>query len=196
MYTTRSISSAFIRTPCSLQFSQKPYPGLVCPQLDFTRRSLVSSLRRLETTSLIALSFRSLPRQQCPFQRQQKRALGFLGTLKAVFKEPSPPKPPKIIPKETRILGRLRVDEFGWMANKDDPDLRKYIEAENTYAQEHFAVEAAAIHLLNREMKQVLRTKKISAPLTTVVRGFEYYTKTNRHGIVYCRRKKAPMAKE
>ncbi|KAG0310454.1 hypothetical protein BGZ99_000376, partial [Dissophora globulifera] len=110
--------------------------------------------------------------------------------------EPSPPKPPKKIPKETRILARVRVDEYDWMSNKNDPDLRDYIQAENTYASEYFASETAAIHLLNREMKQVLRTKRISAPLTTVVRGYEYYTKTNRHGMVYCRRRKVPMAKE
>lgn len=94
-----------------------------------------------------------------------------------------------------------------------------------SYAHEYFASDAATIHLLNRvscflrvvlnmpwkqlngklitgsdfikqEMKQVLRTKKVSAPLTTVVRGYEYYTKTSRHGMVYCRRRKAPMARE
>jgi hypothetical protein len=47
-----------------------------------------------------------------------------------------------------------------------------------------------------QEMKQVLRTKKVSAPLTTTVRGFEYYTKTSRYGIVYCRKRKSSMAKE
>lgn len=34
---------------------------------------------------------------------------------------PTPPKAPKKIPKETRVLGRVRVDEYEWMANKDDP---------------------------------------------------------------------------
>ncbi|KAF9414153.1 hypothetical protein BGZ94_000505 [Podila epigama] len=109
---------------------------------------------------------------------------------------PNPPKPPKKIAHETRVLGRVRTDEFAWMANKDDPDLRDYIRAENTYALEYFASDAATIPLLNREMKQVLRTKKVSAPLTTIVRGYEYYTKTSRHGMVYCRRKKSPMARE
>ncbi|KAF9290489.1 hypothetical protein BGZ88_007295 [Linnemannia elongata] len=107
---------------------------------------------------------------------------------------PTPPKAPKKIPKETRVLGRVRLDEYEWMANKDDPDLRNYIQAENTYAHEYFASEAAAIHLLNREMKQVLRTKRVSAPLTTTVRGYEYYTKTSRYGMVYCRRRKSASA--
>ncbi|KAF9908089.1 hypothetical protein EC991_010217 [Linnemannia zychae] len=109
---------------------------------------------------------------------------------------PTPPKAPKKIPKETCVLGRVRTDEYEWMANKDDPDLREYIHAENTYAHEYFASETAAIHLLNREMKQLLRTRKVSAPLTTTVRGYEYYTKTSRYGMVYCRRRKSPMAKE
>ncbi|KAF8977872.1 hypothetical protein BGZ46_007057 [Entomortierella lignicola] len=115
----------------------------------------------------------------------------------AVFKQPTPPKPPKKVPKETRALGRVRIDEFDWMSNKNDPDLVEYIQAENTYAHEYFAGEVAAIHLLNREMKQVLRTKKVTAPLTTVVRGYEYYTKTSRHGMIYCRRRKtSSLAKE
>ncbi|KAG0242997.1 hypothetical protein BGX31_011400 [Mortierella sp. GBA43] len=54
----------------------------------------------------------------------------------------------------------------------------------------------ASVLSKQQEMKQVLRTKKIAAPLTTVVRGFEYYTKTSRHGMIYCRRRKSPMAKE
>ncbi|KAF9105107.1 hypothetical protein BGX29_000677 [Mortierella sp. GBA35] len=46
-------------------------------------------------------------------------------------------------------------------------------------------------------MKQVLRTRKVAAPLTTTVRGYEYYTKTSRYGMVYCRRRKSSsMAKE
>ncbi|KAF9574266.1 hypothetical protein EC968_007035 [Mortierella alpina] len=152
------------------------------------RRTLTSSLRRVASIS------------ECPFQLQQRRDLSFLGTLRAVFKQPTPPKAPKKIPKETRVLGRVRVDEYDWMANKDDPDLRDYIQAENTYAHEYFASETAAIHLLNRasrvEMKQVLRTKRISAPLTTVVKGYEYYTKTSRYGMIYCRRRKSPTARE
>ncbi|KAG0249404.1 hypothetical protein BG011_009339 [Mortierella polycephala] len=47
-----------------------------------------------------------------------------------------------------------------------------------------------------QEMKQILRTKKVSAPLTTSVRGYEYYTKTSRFGMVYCRKRKSSMAKE
>ncbi|KAF9942190.1 hypothetical protein BGZ65_008276 [Modicella reniformis] len=152
----------------------------------------VGSARHILTSSLR----RETPATECPFHWQQKRKLSLLGTLKAVFKQPTPPKPPKKIPKETRILGRVRVDEYDWMSDKNDPDLRDYIHAENTYAHEYFASETAAIHLLNREMRQVLRTRKITAPLTTTVRGFEYYTKTSRHGMVYCRRRKAPMAKE
>ncbi|OAQ29466.1 hypothetical protein K457DRAFT_511783 [Linnemannia elongata AG-77] len=150
------------------------------------RRTLTSSLRRVAHASSTSL--------HCPFQGQQRRELSFLGTLRAVFQQPTPPKAPKKIPKETRVLGRVRLDEYEWMANKDDPDLRNYIQAENTYAHEYFASEAAAIHLLNREMKQVLRTKRVSAPLTTTVRGYEYYTKTSRYGMVYCRRRKSASA--
>ncbi|KAF9350365.1 hypothetical protein BGX26_011460, partial [Mortierella sp. AD094] len=118
-------------------------------------------------------------------------------SLSASAEAPTPPKPPKKIPKETRALGRIRIDEYDWMSNKDDPDLRDFIQEENTYAHEYFAAEAAAIHLLNREMKQVLRTKKVTAPLTTVVRGYEYYTKTSRLGMIYCRRRKtSTLAKE
>ncbi|KAF9121363.1 hypothetical protein BGW39_010581, partial [Mortierella sp. 14UC] len=162
------------------------------------RRTLTSSLRRVAHASASLPPRTATATSYCPFQahQQQRRDLSFLGTLRAVFQQPTPPKAPKKIPKETRVLGRVRMDEYEWMANKDDPDLRDYIHAENTYAHEYFASETAAIHLLNREMKQVLRTRKVSAPLTTTVRGYEYYTKTSRYGMVYCRRRKSSMAKE
>ncbi|KAF9428080.1 hypothetical protein BGZ76_002066, partial [Entomortierella beljakovae] len=161
-----------------------------------TRQNLVSSLRKaVITTTTTTTKPTSIP--ICPFHYQQRRDLSFLGTLKAVFQQPTPPKPPKQIPKETRTLGKVRIDEYDWMSNKDDPDLQEYIQAENTYANEYFASETAAIHLLNREMKQVLRTKRISEPLTTIVNGYEYYTKTSRHGMIYCRRRKSSaFAKE
>ncbi|KAI1312978.1 hypothetical protein EDD11_002799 [Mortierella claussenii] len=157
----------------------------------------ITSLTTTTSGTTCAGASSLVSRPYCPFQQtHQRRDLSFLGTLRAVFKQPSPPEPPKKIPKETRVLGRVRVDEYDWMSNKDDPDLRNYVQAENTYAQEYFASEAAAIHLVRREMNQVLRTQKISAPLTTTVRGYEYYTKTSRYGMVYCRRRKLAMAKE
>ncbi|KFH73179.1 hypothetical protein MVEG_00400 [Podila verticillata NRRL 6337] len=179
-----------------IQHSQRCSSGLILVQLSHTRplplSARIVSGRRTLTTSLR----RDSPVSSCSYQGQQKRGLSFLGTLRAVFKQPSPPKAPKKIQKEARVLGRVRTDEYEWMANKNDTDLRDYIQAENTYAHEYFASDAATIHLLNREMKQVLRTKKVSAPLTTIVCGYEYYTKTSRHGMVYCRRRKAPMARE
>ncbi|KAI8597184.1 hypothetical protein EDD21DRAFT_224850 [Dissophora ornata] len=205
MPVTRGFPPVLARIQCQ-HYTVQHRPGQVFVQwtsLNFVpvssrtvsgRRTLTSSLRRAALAP--AATAPPTATSGCQFQIQQRRQLSFLGTLRAVFKQPSPPKPPKKIPKETRILGRVRVDEYDWMANKDDPDLRDYIRAENTYAHEYFTSEAAAIHLLNREMKQVLRTKRVSAPLTTVVRGYEYYTKTSRHGMVYCRRRKSPMAKE
>ncbi|KAG0240221.1 hypothetical protein BGW41_007126 [Actinomortierella wolfii] len=131
-----------------------------------------------------------------PHHQLQKRDLSFLGTLRAVFKQPVPPKAPKPRPDAKKIQGRTRIDEYSWMHNKNSPELRKYIEAENSYANDYFASDGAAVHLLSRELTQVLRTKKISEPVVTVVKGFEYYTRTSRYGMIYCRRKRTPMAQE
>ena len=43
-----------------------------------------------------------------------------------------PPVAPKI-PKELEIHGDVRIDNYFWMNDREDPDVRSYLEAENKY---------------------------------------------------------------
>ncbi|KAG0336942.1 hypothetical protein BG000_006005 [Podila horticola] len=135
-----------------IQHPQHCSPGLILVQWSHTHPLPLSARTVSGRRNLTASLRRDSPVSSCSYQGQQKRGLSFLGTLRAVFKQPNPPKPPKKIQKETRVLGRVRTDEYEWMTNKNDNDLRDYIHAENTYAHEYFASDAATIHLLNREI--------------------------------------------
>ena len=45
------------------------------------------------------------------------------------------PEPPvaKRVPKFDEIHGERRVDDYYWLRDKADPDVRTYLEAENAY---------------------------------------------------------------
>ena len=46
------------------------------------------------------------------------------------------PKPPvaKVVPKTSEIHGERRVDDYAWLREKESPDVRACLEAENAYA--------------------------------------------------------------
>ena len=45
------------------------------------------------------------------------------------------PKPPvaKTVPVTTEVHGERRVDDYHWLREKENPDVRAYLEAENAY---------------------------------------------------------------
>lgn len=47
-----------------------------------------------------------------------------------------PPRAPRE-PVPSTHHGRSRVDDYAWMADRDDPRLLAYLEAENAYAAHH-----------------------------------------------------------
>ena len=48
---------------------------------------------------------------------------------------PTPPAPPaaKKVPKVTEINGYKLVDDYFWLRDKKNPEVKAYLEAENTY---------------------------------------------------------------
>ncbi|KAF9973459.1 hypothetical protein BGZ73_003291 [Actinomortierella ambigua] len=197
-----TVSSAAIQrqslfTDQTLQPRHRTVPPTVSDSTSLASSARLGSSRwifqRHSSSSIHGNSWKLLPRQH---SQQQKRDLSFLGTLRAVFKQPVPPSAPKPRPEAKKVQGRTRVDEYAWMHDKNSPALRTYLEAENSYANDYFASDGPAVHLLSRELTQVLRTKRIGDPVVTVVKGYEYYTRTSRYGMIYCRRKRTPMAQE
>ncbi len=86
------------------------------------------------------------------------------------------PTPPPREPRSRTVHGDTVIDEFAWMAERDDPRLRAYLEAENAYAT------AMTEHLnpLAETLFQEIRSRTRETDLTVPVRhgGWWYHTRT------------------
>ncbi|KAA0251903.1 S9 family peptidase [Acidobacteria bacterium ACD] len=105
--------------------------------------------------------------------------------------EAASPVPPvaKKVPKTTTVHGVTLVDDYAWLREKANPDVKAYLEAENAYAD---AVMKGTEELQKRlydEMLSRIKETDLSAPVLD--RGYWYYTRTEK-GKQYpirCRRK-------
>ncbi|HSO96455.1 MAG TPA: S9 family peptidase [Acidimicrobiia bacterium] len=100
---------------------------------------------------------------------------------------PEPPRAPRR-PTELRHGDDVRVDDWYWLRDRDDPAVRSLLEAENDYLQVMLAPQAGLRDTVFDEITTRVVETDVSAP---VRRGaFEYYTRT-RAGLeyaVHCRR--------
>ncbi|MGQ0824331.1 MAG: S9 family peptidase [Actinomycetota bacterium] len=91
-------------------------------------------------------------------------------------------------PIELRAHGDVRVDDWYWLRNRDDPEVRAHLAAENAYADEMLAATASLREQIFTEIKARIEESDTSAP---VPHGpWEYYTRTVE-GLQYpihCRR--------
>ena len=101
--------------------------------------------------------------------------------------ETRPPIAPRR-PHALRAHGDERVDDWYWLRERDDPQVREYLEAENAYTQ---SVGAATEDLRGRLYDEIVgrvQETDVSAP---VAKGpFEYFTRTieREQYAVHCRR--------
>ncbi|HEV8410396.1 MAG TPA: hypothetical protein VGQ30_07800, partial [Gemmatimonadaceae bacterium] len=51
---------------------------------------------------------------------------------------PDTPKPPvaKVEPTSAVLHGKVRVDDYAWLRERDNPEVIAYLEAENAYTAE------------------------------------------------------------
>ncbi|MEV4654851.1 S9 family peptidase [Micromonospora sp. NPDC049301] len=101
--------------------------------------------------------------------------------------ETAPPAA-KRVPAERTHHGDTVVDEYSWLAAKDDPETIAYLTAENTYTEERTAHLAGLRADLYEEIRQRTRETDLSVP--TRKGGHWYYTRTvegQQYG-VHCRR--------
>jgi len=101
-----------------------------------------------------------------------------------------PSEPPRA-PRRPAVLqhrGDERVDDWYWLRERDDPEVRAYLEAENAHTQTVLAGEEELRRRLFEEIKARVRQTDASAP---VRKGpWEYFTRTieGRQYAVHCRR--------
>ena len=98
----------------------------------------------------------------------------------------------KRVPTERTHHGDTVVDEYAWLANKDDPDTIAYLKAENEHTEAATAHLAALRETIFNEIKQ--RTKETDLSVPARRGGYWYYTRTvegQQYGI-HCRRAVRP----
>jgi oligopeptidase B len=101
--------------------------------------------------------------------------------------------PPEARRRPTRLEahGDIRVDEWYWLRDRDDPEVLAYLEAENLWTEESTAHTAALRDALFTEIKGRIQETDVSAP---VGRGRWWYYSRTVEGLQYpihCRRPRA-----
>jgi oligopeptidase B len=103
---------------------------------------------------------------------------------------PAPPAARKR-PKETRIHGVVLHDDYAWLRERDNPEVTKYLEAENAYAEAQMAPLAALREQLYEEMLSHIKQTDVSVPFRD---GAWWYYARTEEGLQYplhCRKRGA-----
>jgi oligopeptidase B len=94
------------------------------------------------------------------------------------------------------VHGERRVDPYAWLRNRDDSKVKKYLEAENAYAQAALADTADLQEQLCDEMESRLQSADQSVPVK--YGAYYYYTRTGEEDQydIHCRKRGSLDAKE
>jgi oligopeptidase B len=118
--------------------------------------------------------------------------------MSAERRDTTRPKPPvaKTVPVTTEVHGERRVDEYHWLREKENPDVRAYLEAENAYTDAEMKPTEGFQQALYAEMLGRIQETDENVPYR---RGeFYYYSRTEqgKQYPIYCRRKGSLAAEE
>jgi oligopeptidase B len=119
--------------------------------------------------------------------------------VRAADDTPSPlPAPPvaKKVPKTTEISGHTMVDNYFWLRDKQNPDVKAYLEAENAYTDALMKPTEGLQKKLYDEMLSRIKETDIEVPYEEG--GYFYYLRTEagkQYGI-RCRKKGSMDAPE
>ena len=89
--------------------------------------------------------------------------------------QPSPPVAARK-PVEHRIHGDLRVDDYFWLREKENPEVLRYLREENAYAEAILKPTEALQEQLYQEMLGRIQQTDLSVPYR--LRGYLYFAKT------------------
>ncbi|MDX1393790.1 MAG: S9 family peptidase [Gemmatimonadota bacterium] len=81
-----------------------------------------------------------------------------------------------VVPHEIQTHGHLRVDDYYWLNDRDDPDVIAYLEAENDYTDAMMAHTADLRRELFDEIKGRIEQTDLSVPVFE--NGYFYYSRT------------------
>jgi oligopeptidase B len=117
----------------------------------------------------------------------------FSNSLKA--ETPQPPVA-AVVPTELEKHGHVRVDNYFWMRDRDNPKVIDYLEAENNYID---AVMTKTKPLEEKLYKEIIgRIKQDDSSVPYEENGYEYYRRYEEGGQypIYCRRPATEDARE
>src|SRR5579863_942944 len=88
------------------------------------------------------------------------------------------PQPPVAArkPVEHRVHGDLRVDDYAWLREKENPEVIRHLEAENSYTGAILKPTEPFQEALYQEMLSRIQQTDLSVPYR--LRGYDYFTKT------------------
>jgi oligopeptidase B len=106
-----------------------------------------------------------------------------------------PPKAKKI-PKRLEKFGEVRVDDYYWLKERDNPAVIKYLKDENAYTAAMMAPVEGLRKKLFQEFKKRIKQTDMSVPYLRD--GYYYYTRTEagKNYPIYCRKKGSLEAPE
>ena len=90
-------------------------------------------------------------------------------------KRPQPPIAARR-PVEHCLHGDLRIDDYAWLRQKENPEVIRHLEAENAYSQAVLRPTEALQEKLYQEMLSRIQQTDLTVPYE--LRGYSYFTKT------------------
>jgi oligopeptidase B len=105
---------------------------------------------------------------------------------------PAEPPPAKQVPHERTYHGDTIVDEYAWLADKDDPDTIAYLTAENAYAEAATADLAPLRDQIFAEIKARTQESDLSVPVRKGAWWQYARTVEGQQYAVHCRRAVRP----
>jgi len=106
---------------------------------------------------------------------EPKSTLETTVTAEASTPQPRPPVAARN-PVEHRLHGDLRVDDYFWLREKQNPEVIRHLQAENTYTDALLESTVAFQEKLYQEMLARIQQTDLSVPYR--LRGYDYFTKT------------------
>jgi oligopeptidase B len=119
-----------------------------------------------------------------------------LGLLSACAEESMSPPTVEKKAQELEIHGDVRVDDYYWLRERENPEVIAYLEAENDYVDASLAESAGLRERLFDEMRLRIKEDDSTAPYK---HGDYYYYQRFEEGLeyaIYCRRKGSMDAEE
>lgn len=108
------------------------------------------------------------------------------------------PEPPiaKVKPKQLEKHGHVRADDYYWLRERDNPEVREYLEAENEYTSAMMAHTEGLQQTLFDEFKTRIKQTDVTAPYKKDDYWYYRRVEEGKEYPIYCRKKGSLEAAE